>query len=87
MNKYFGRFHNDVTVDGLRDFIANQNVTVETKHNCLKSFCLRVKRVDLTKLEDTEFWPEGVIFSSFFRSPVEDHQGADAKINDNAGQG
>ena len=93
VNKYVGRFHNDVTVDGLRDFITNQNVTVveleplKTKHSRFKSFRLRVKRADLSKLEDAEFWPEGVIFSPFFRSRVEDHRGADAKINDDAGQG
>ena len=91
--KHVGHFHNDETVDGLCEFIANRNVTMveseplEMKHKRFKLFCLRIKRADLTKLEDVEFWPEGVIFSSFFRSRAEDRRGANAQINDDAGKG
>ena len=79
VNKYVGRFHNDVTLDGLRDYIVSQNVTVveleqlDTKHGRFKSFRLRVKRAELDRIEDADFWPQGVIFSSFFRPKSEEH--------------
>ena len=82
INKYVGRFHNDVTLEGVREFIANQDVSVveleplTTKHSRFKSFRLRVKRADLDKIENAEFWPEGVIVSPFFRPRTEDHRGA-----------
>ena len=73
VNKYVGRVHNDVTADELRQYICNTGVTVveletlETKHQRFQSFRLCVKRADLDRIEKAEFWPEGVIFSPFFR--------------------
>ena len=72
INKYIGRFHNDVTVEALRDYIESQGVAVvelkplSTKHQRFKTFRLRIKRAQLNQVEDGEFWPEGVIVSPFF---------------------
>ena len=82
VNRYIGRFHNDVTLDGVKEFIAAQNVTVveleelDTKHGRFKSFRLRVKKTDLAVIQDENFWPNGVILSPFFR-------GKDEKTNIN----
>ena len=73
MNKYVGRVHNDTTHDDLRKFITDSGVTVvelealETKHQRFQSFRLRVKRTDLDRIEEPEFWPAGFILSPFFR--------------------
>ena len=73
VNRYVGRFHNDSDVEAVRKYILDQGITVveleelERKHNRFKSFRLRVKRADLPRIEDAEFWPEGVILSPFFR--------------------
>ena len=40
-----------------------------------KSFRLRVKRAQLDRVEDGEFWPEGVIVSPFFRPRIVEQQG------------
>ena len=76
VNKYVGRFHNDVTVETVRSYIEDQGVSVvelellDTKHQRFKSFRLRFKRSQLEKVEDGEFWPQGVIVSPFFRPRV-----------------
>ena len=73
VNRYVGRWHNDVTSVGVKDYIAKQKVSVveleelETKHGRFKSFRLRVKRNELSLIEDEDFWPAGVILSPFFR--------------------
>ena len=73
VNRYVGRFHNETTTDAVRQFIVDEGITVVelevlvTKHNRFKSFRLRVKRSDLPRIEDAEFWPTGVILSPFFR--------------------
>ena len=72
-NRYIGRWDNNVTTDGVKEFITNQNVTVveleelPTKHGRFKSFRLRVKKSDLKMIEDANFWPEGILLSPFFR--------------------
>ena len=79
-NRYIGRWDNEVTTDGVKEFIASQDVTVveleelSTKHGRFKSFRLRVKKSDLASIEDANFWPEGVLLSPFFR-------GKDEKVN------
>ena len=73
VNRYVGRVHNDTTLDDLREYITSRTITVieleqlETRHTRFKSFRLRVKRDDLERMEDAEFWPEGILFSPFFR--------------------
>ena len=73
VNRYVGRVHNDTTADDLREFISSRQVSVieleqlETKHQRFKSFCLRVKKDDLEAMEDEDFWPQGILFSPFFR--------------------
>ena len=73
VNRYVGRWHNDVTVDAVKDFITKQDVEVVeleplvTNHSLFKSFRLRIKKLQLPKIEDENFWPEGVILSPFFR--------------------
>ena len=82
VNKYLGRFHNDVTEEGVRQFIADQGVSVvelellDTKHQRFKSFRLRMKRSQLGLVEDDQFWPEGVIVSPFFRPRTKEQQAA-----------
>ena len=76
--KYIGRIHNDTTIDDLRQYIVSRNVTVveleplKTKHQRFQSFRFRAKREDLERLEDQDFWPQGVLFSSYFRSKGEE---------------
>ena len=73
MNKFISRFHNDTTNEALRDFIIDKGVSVveleeiNTTHNRYKSFRLRVKRTDLVRIDDAEFWPQGVILCPYFR--------------------
>ena len=61
INKYIGRFDNDVTVEGIRQFITDQGVSVveidqlDTKHTRFKSFRLRIKRSQLDLVENEEF--------------------------------
>ena len=77
VNRYVGRWHNDVTKAAVSDFISKQNVVVveledlPTKHGRFKSFRLRIKKTDLSLIEDENFWPEGVILSPFFRGKDE----------------
>ena len=84
VNRYDGRWHNDTTADGVKDFISKQNVTVveldelETKHGRFKSFRLRIKKTQLPLIEDENFWPAGVILSPFFRGKDEKQIGAGA---------
>ena len=81
INKYVGRFHNDVTEATLRSYIEDAGVSVvelellDTKHNRFKSFRLRVKRAQLDRVEDGDFWPEGVIVSPFFRPRIIEQPG------------
>ena len=78
VNKYIGRLHNDTTIDDLRQYIVSRNVTVveleplKTKHQRFQSFRFRAKREDLEHLEDQDFWPQGVLFSSYFRPKTEE---------------
>lgn len=80
VNRYVGRWHNDSTSDAVKNFISKQNVTVveleelETKHGRFKSFRLRVKKTQLSLIENEDFWPEGVILSPFFRGKDEKQQ-------------
>ena len=73
VNKYIGRVHNETSTEDLRNFITSQNITIveleqlETKHQRFKSFRLRVKRDDVERMEDEDFWPKGILFSPFFR--------------------
>ena len=73
VNKYIGRVHNDTTMEDLREYTVSRNVTVveleplKTKHKRFQSFRFRAKREDLELLEDRDFWPKGILFSSFFR--------------------
>ena len=73
INKYIGHVHNDVTTENVCEFLDSHKVNVveleqlETKHNSFKSFRLRVKRDDLEKIEEQDFWPKGVLCGSYFR--------------------
>ena len=84
VNRYVGRWHNDTTVDAVKEFITKQNVTVvelvdlETRHGRFKSFRLRIKKIQLPTIEDENFWPAGVILSPFFRGKDEKQIGAGA---------
>ena len=74
VNKYVGRVHIDVTTEGFHEYIIENGVDpvelepLETKHRRFKSFRLRVKRSDLPKIEDENFWPAGILISPFFRA-------------------
>ena len=80
VNRYVGRWHNDSTTDAVKDFISKQNVTVveleelETKHGRFKSFRLRIKKTQLSLIENEDFWPKGIILSPFFRGNDEKQQ-------------
>ena len=73
INKFVSRFHNDTSEEELRQFITDQDVDVieleeiKTAHSRYKSFRLRIKRIDLIRVEDGEFWPQGVILCPYYR--------------------
>ena len=81
VNKYISRFHMDTTEETLRQFISQKDVTVvelepiKTAHERYKSFRLRVKRSDLEKVEDADFWPQGVVVCRYFRPRRKDQSG------------
>ena len=81
VNKYISRFHMDTTEETLRQFISQKDVTVveldtiKTTHDRYKSFRLRVKRSDLEKIEDADFWPQGVVVCRYFRPRTKDQTG------------
>ena len=81
VNKYISRFHMDTTINELRQFISQKDVTVveldpiTTAHNRYKSFRLRVKRSDLDKIEDADFWPQGVVVCRYFRPRNKEQNG------------
>ena len=71
----------DTTEETLRQFISQKDVTVveldtiKTTHDRYKSFRLRVKRSDLEKIEDADFWPQGVVVCRYFRPRTKDQTG------------
>ena len=48
---------------------------ITTAHNRYKSFRLRVKRSDLDKIEDADFWPQGVVVCRYFRPRNKEQNG------------
>ena len=76
----------DILVDPLRDFITIKDVTVveldeiKTSHERFKSFRLCVKRSDPDKIEDAEFWPQGIVVCRYFRPRVKDQPGVVGEV-------
>jgi hypothetical protein len=73
VNKYLGQVNNSVSLEMVQEHITAKDVSIveleqlNTKHSRFKSFRLRVKRNDLSKVEDPNFWPQNVILKPFFR--------------------
>jgi hypothetical protein len=73
MDMYIGRVATNVDITVVREYIEKAGVSVVNfeelprKHERFKSFKLTLKRSDLTKIRDPEFWPEGVVFRNYFR--------------------
>ena len=78
---YVGRVDFSVSAEQIKADIESLGVDVvdikpnETRHNLFKSFKLVIKKVDFTKLNLPEVWPEGVVFRRFRRPrpPITGH--------------
>ena len=90
VNRYVGRWDNNATGDAVTEFIVNKEVSVieleelETKHGRFKSFRLRIRKSQLSTIEDENFWPEGVILSPFFRGKEERNRNTGGGVDSNS---
>ena len=72
-NVYVGQYDVGAQKEEVRDSIVQQGVTVveleelKLTHHRFKSFCLCIKKVDMPKILDPEFWPSGVVVGRFWR--------------------
>lgn len=73
VNRYVGNVDIGATTDQIRDFLIQEGVAVveleenKTQHSRFKSFRLRIRKDDLSKIDDPNFWPEKVVIRPFFR--------------------
>lgn len=73
VNRYIGNVDITAKSDQIRDYIEKKGITViefeenKTQHTRFKSFRLRIRRSDVTNIDNPEFWPSDVIVRPFFR--------------------
>ena len=70
---YVGNVSTSVSVEEARAAITELGVEVVDlavvgKHLHFQSFRLRVKKADMEKIKDPQFWPDGIVVRRFFRS-------------------
>ena len=77
-NRYVGNINVNASSEDVRTSITSQGVDVveleelPLRHTRWKSFRLRIKKSDISKIEEAEFWPEGIIVREFFRGKRHD---------------
>ena len=73
INLYVGNVNIHATIEEMRTEVSSQGVEVvdleeiDRTHNRFKSFRLCVRKTDLPKITDADFWPSGVVVRRFFR--------------------
>jgi hypothetical protein len=73
VSRYIGQIDNGVSDEVIKEHVTSKGVTVvelealPTRHSRFKSFRLTVKKNELVTIENSDFWPEGVILRPFFR--------------------
>lgn len=73
INRYLGNIDMDAKTDEIRTFIEGKGVKVieleqnATKHQRFKSYRLRIRKADVSKTDDPEFWPTDVMVRQYFR--------------------
>ena len=72
-NRYIGNVNVGASMEEVRESIASQGVDVieleelSRRHTRFKSFRLRVKKCEVPKIEDPDFWATGIVVRDFFR--------------------
>ena len=72
ISRYVGRIANGTSLEDLREFIRGKDVDVvtleqlSTRHDLFQSYKLVVKKSDLQKIENEDFWPSGIIVRRYF---------------------
>ena len=69
---YVGNVSVNVSLEEAKTAISELGVDVVElervgKHNHFQSFRLRIRKADMDKIRDPEFWPDGIIVRRFFR--------------------
>ena len=70
---YIGHFDSSSTANGVEALIKEQGVGIveleplHQTHQRFKSFRLCIRKVDMTKILNPDFWPEGVVVRRFWR--------------------
>ena len=86
ISRYIGRIANGTNLSDLKGYIEGQGVNIvaleqlATKHDSFQSYKLVVRRVDLAKIEDENFWPTGVVIRRFFKPKQSSADGAVAVV-------
>jgi hypothetical protein len=89
VNRHIGCIDNSVELETLCQYVSTKDVTVveleqlDTKHSRFKSFRLRVKKLEIRKVDDPEFWEEKIIIRPFYkpRSPRINSDGINTTSN------
>ena len=72
-NLYVGNVNIGASLEEMRTAITTQGVDIveleelKRTHNRFKSFRLRIRKTDLTRITDPDFWPIGITVKNFFR--------------------
>ena len=72
-NVYVGQYDVGAEKEEVRESIVHQGVMVveleelKLSHRRFKSFRLCIKKADMPKILDPEFWPSGVVVGRFWR--------------------
>ena len=63
VSRYVGRVANGTSIDDLRNFVKDKQVDVVSMEQLAtkQSYKLTIKRSDIKKIEDEDFWPSGII--------------------------
>ena len=69
---YIGNVSLDVTVEDARAAIREMGVGVVElepirRHHHFQSFRLRLRKADVEKIKNPDFWPDGIVIRRFFR--------------------
>ena len=84
---YVGNVSVDVSLEEAKTAITNLGVTVVEievvgKRNHFQSFRLRVKRSDMERIKNPDFWPDGIVIRRLFRGRRADASGGSSNTNE-----